>query len=379
MENAPRHCHANVMTAHPLRVSYRGDNSAATRRAPICSEGILTDRPFLQSPFVAKSSEHRAWATGQAPAMWAWPLRNRRSRKTQPTGSTRPLYDHSQDRELARLGTELEERNEPAEESRSSDCVHGVRHADVLRGSMGTRDHPDSGGARDSSPLAPHMAPCLMKGEGDSSARHPWRTCEDLQVNGLVEAIYGLRSGADIHTGWQVGLHDPIPDMRGKDLDHHIIGGVTDVCAKPLAVRPSLLRLPPPPPPSPALPAARRVERIVLRSVHFDCGKSRFTLLGRQTFGETTRRLQANPARSVEIEGHTDAIGTELYNRGRGQRHAEAILRVSGVASSSGSQAQVCPKRMTTLSYGGTRPIADNRADQGRGQDRRVEFKVLMR
>jgi outer membrane protein OmpA-like peptidoglycan-associated protein len=40
---------------------------------------------------------------------------------------------------------------------------------------------------------------------------------------------------------------------------------------------------------------------------------------------------------------------------------------------------QIDPKRMTALSYGESRPIADNRTAEGRALNRRVEFKVLIR
>ncbi|HEX2279606.1 MAG TPA: OmpA family protein, partial [Candidatus Tectomicrobia bacterium] len=129
----------------------------------------------------------------------------------------------------------------------------------------------------------------------------------------------------------------------------------------------------PPPPPPPAPPAERRVERIVLQSVHFEFDKSRLTPLGRQVLDDAAQKLQSNPTLSVEIEGHTDSVGTELYNLGLGKRRAEVVKGYLVLRH------QVDPKRMTTLSYGETRPIADNRTEQGRAQNRRVEFKVLIR
>jgi OOP family OmpA-OmpF porin len=88
---------------------------------------------------------------------------------------------------------------------------------------------------------------------------------------------------------------------------------------------------------------------------------------------EAAQKLQENPNLSVEIEGHTDSIGTELYNLGLGKRRAEVVKGYLVLRH------QVDPHRMTTLSYGESRPIADNRTDQGRALNRRVEFKVLIR
>jgi OOP family OmpA-OmpF porin len=76
---------------------------------------------------------------------------------------------------------------------------------------------------------------------------------------------------------------------------------------------------------------------------------------------------------SVEIEGHTDSIGTEPYNLGLGKRRAESVKGYLVLRH------QFDPQRMTALSYGESRPIADNKTDEGRALNRRVEFKVLIR
>jgi outer membrane protein OmpA-like peptidoglycan-associated protein len=203
----------------------------------------------------------------------------------------------------------------------------------------------------------------VLKGEGDTSARHPWDSRADHRVNALAGAIYGLPNGMAVHAAWQVDLHDPLPDTRGKDLDYRIIAGVSYSFARPVAA--------PPPPPPP--PPERRVERIVLQSVHFEFDRSRLTPLGRRVLDEAAQRLQENPTLSVEIEGHTDAIGTDLYNLGLGKRRAEAVKGYLTLRH------QVEPTRMATVSYGEARPIADNRTQEGRALNRRVEFRVLIR
>jgi outer membrane protein OmpA-like peptidoglycan-associated protein len=130
---------------------------------------------------------------------------------------------------------------------------------------------------------------------------------------------------------------------------------------------------PPPPPPPPAPPPERRVERIVLQSVHFEFDKSRLTPLGRRVLDEAAQKMKDDPRLLVDVEGNTDSIGTELYNLGLGQRRAEVVKGYLVLRH------QVDPKRMTTVSYGETRPIADNRTAEGRALNRRVEFKVLIR
>jgi outer membrane protein OmpA-like peptidoglycan-associated protein/opacity protein-like surface antigen len=130
---------------------------------------------------------------------------------------------------------------------------------------------------------------------------------------------------------------------------------------------------PPPPPPPPVAPPQAVIETIVLQSVHFEFDKSRLTPLGRRVLDEAAQKLTDNPRLSVVIEGNTDSIGTDLYNLGLGQRRAEVVMGYLVLRH------QVDPKRMTPLSFGESRPIADNRTAEGRALNRRVEFKVLVR
>ena len=115
------------------------------------------------------------------------------------------------------------------------------------------------------------------------------------------------------------------------------------------------------------------MERVVLQSVHFEFDRSRLTPLGRRVLDEAAEKLTDNPGLTVEIEGHTDSIGTDLYNLGLGQRRAEVVKGYLVLRH------QIEPARMTAMSYGESRPIADNRTPEGRALNRRVEFRVLIR
>ena len=79
--------------------------------------------------------------------------------------------------------------------------------------------------------------------------------------------------------------------------------------------------------------------------------------------------LKNHPDLMVEVEGHTDAIGTEAYNYDLGLRRARAVKKVL-VANG------VSANRLAVSSQGETRPIAGNDTSSGRARNRRVEIHV---
>ncbi len=73
----------------------------------------------------------------------------------------------------------------------------------------------------------------------------------------------------------------------------------------------------------------------------------------------------------VEIQGHTDTIGSPEYNLRLGQARAEGAMRY--LAMQDGFPLH----RMNAISYGGAKPVADNKTKDGRGQNRRVTLVVM--
>ncbi len=72
----------------------------------------------------------------------------------------------------------------------------------------------------------------------------------------------------------------------------------------------------------------------------------------------------------LEIQGHTDSTGPEMYNRQLGLQRAKSVrrhLHTQGVALD----------RMTTISYGEDSPAEPNSTAEGRTLNRRVEIVVL--
>jgi outer membrane protein OmpA-like peptidoglycan-associated protein len=82
--------------------------------------------------------------------------------------------------------------------------------------------------------------------------------------------------------------------------------------------------------------------------------------------------ISKNVGAYLEIQGHTDIIGSESYNLSLGYKRAEKVMKY--LASEKGFPLH----RMNVTSYGEYKPIADNSTREGRAQNRRVAL-VLMK
>jgi OOP family OmpA-OmpF porin len=75
------------------------------------------------------------------------------------------------------------------------------------------------------------------------------------------------------------------------------------------------------------------------------------------------------PAAIIEIAGHTDTDGDDAINQTLSEKRAQAVadyLVKAGLPSD----------RFTAVGYGSTQPVASNDTDEGKAQNRRIEFLV---
>jgi len=73
----------------------------------------------------------------------------------------------------------------------------------------------------------------------------------------------------------------------------------------------------------------------------------------------------------IEIQGHTDSIGSEAYNLALGKWRADAVKRYLYMNGG------VPLNRMSVVSYGEAKPPADNSTAEGRAQNRCVVLVVM--
>ena len=105
--------------------------------------------------------------------------------------------------------------------------------------------------------------------------------------------------------------------------------------------------------------------------VKFDEGKSTIKKASLTLLDQVAEILLRTPhVRSIEVQGHTDNVGSANFNLKLSQARAEAVatyLQSKGVASD----------RLVAQGYGESTPRFTNRTPKGRESNRRVQFIVL--
>lgn len=111
-------------------------------------------------------------------------------------------------------------------------------------------------------------------------------------------------------------------------------------------------------------------ETFVLRNVFFDFDQS---VLKKESYVELDKLVDyLNQTKSIKIElgGHTDNQGSAEYNEKLSLDRAKTVydyLISKGISA----------ERLTYKGYGKSKPIATNDTEEGRGENRRTEFKII--
>ena len=119
-----------------------------------------------------------------------------------------------------------------------------------------------------------------------------------------------------------------------------------------------------------SLSRVKKGERLKVESIHFKTESANLEPGSLGTLHTLLDMLRQNPNVKIEIEGHTDSTGTSGFNQRLSELRAESVadwLIRNGVSS----------KRMKTMGYGDTRPIADNKTAEGRRKNRRTEILIV--
>jgi len=103
--------------------------------------------------------------------------------------------------------------------------------------------------------------------------------------------------------------------------------------------------------------------------VYFATNKYAINANSKLALEKLVKVFNSYPETNILIEGHTDDVGTNEYNRSLSQRRADAVgnyLKNAGIVSS----------RLNITYYGEEQPKVDNTSDATGAENRRVEFAI---
>ena len=109
------------------------------------------------------------------------------------------------------------------------------------------------------------------------------------------------------------------------------------------------------------------------QQINFATGSDR--IVGRESFAvldDVVSVLTQFPTMTLEVQGHTDNVGRQAFNMQLSQRRADSVRRYL-------IEAGIDASRLRARGYGPDSPIEDNRTEEGRAANRRVEFHILSR
>jgi outer membrane protein OmpA-like peptidoglycan-associated protein len=106
-----------------------------------------------------------------------------------------------------------------------------------------------------------------------------------------------------------------------------------------------------------------------MSDVLFDTGSYTLKPGAREKLAKISGILLAYPSLKVQVEGHTDSVGSDDFNQRLSEQRAESVREYL-------VDQQVPANAVTAFGFGKTKPIATNDTAEGRQQNRRVELVV---
>jgi outer membrane protein OmpA-like peptidoglycan-associated protein len=177
-------------------------------------------------------------------------------------------------------------------------------------------------------------------------ARVRWADAENPAVSGT--ALFVINSA-----GTLVGVQYRLPG-RSPWSGPRAAADVTTPCSAVEA------------PSNPVADALETAGEVTLYGIYFDFDRATLKPESEPVLRQLLEALQSSEGLAVAIEGHTDGVGSDDYNRDLSQRRAQAVVDWL-VAHGIGAD------RMTPVGRGEAEPVADNATADGRALNRRVE------
>ncbi len=109
---------------------------------------------------------------------------------------------------------------------------------------------------------------------------------------------------------------------------------------------------------------------VVLKNIYFDVGKFELKPESQVELEKLIQLLTDNPSLKIEISGHTDNVGKPADNLLLSNNRAKSVITY--LVSKA-----IPAQRLIARGYGETKPMSDNKTEEGRALNRRTEMKVV--
>lgn len=190
-----------------------------------------------------------------------------------------------------------------------------------------------------------------------------WRFADDWTLRGEFNSFSNRTRMADISIAYWFGngryRPEPIaPVVEPEPIEEEII---EEVVAEALQ-EPTLEQL-----------EARNIEALAnetLPALNVDISSTELSQSSLNELDALVTALETYPDVRIEIRGHTDSTGSHAFNQKLSERRAERVynyLVEHGIDAS----------RLRQIGFGENMPIADNDTEEGRRQNRRIDFVIL--
>ncbi|MBC7389131.1 MAG: PD40 domain-containing protein [Opitutaceae bacterium] len=107
-----------------------------------------------------------------------------------------------------------------------------------------------------------------------------------------------------------------------------------------------------------------------LRNIFFETAKYDLNQTSETELNKLAKLIKENNLK-IEVSGHTDIVGNIQDNQILSEKRAKAVFDYLA------DKKEINKKDLSFKGYGSSKPIGDNKTDEGKQQNRRIEIKIL--
>lgn len=108
---------------------------------------------------------------------------------------------------------------------------------------------------------------------------------------------------------------------------------------------------------------------VKMDNIFFETGKYQLLEISFEELNKLVEMMKGSKTLEIKVKGHTDNVGDKIENIKLSEQRAKTVvdyLILKGIQ----------PERLSYKGYGGAFPVANNKTEEGRAMNRRVEFTI---